>query len=1360
MFRTKHLAFWLIALPLVFAAPALRAESPAAASAISAPAFSESPPQLLGRFAAVQTTEKAAYQVLSEEDSIGYDAKGGYSITTHEVVRVLTTEGVNQWSVLDADWQPWRDFRPRIRARVVRAPGLESVLAQENVVESSAQDGDYNLRSDSRRLSAPLPNLEPGALIEFELVESGKEARDGAGYARRIYLARRGPVESRVVRFEYPQGLPFTYTTEGNPTVAVQKTIADGKVTLVLRFDRIAGHSKLEQLLPYDVAPVPVLAFGTAASWKAVAKTYFDATEPLLDPKPVRAYALAALGGLDPAAAPAKAARLVADKLRHDVRYTGIYFGENAIIPHAPADTLSSGYGDCKDQASLLAACLRSIGIDARLALLMAGTGYDVDPAVPGLELFNHAIVYLPALGMWIDPTDIYSPAGSIPYEDQGRGALVIGPDSSGLTVTPKAKAADNWYRIERSVSLSESGKATQIVERVTMGGSFDEGYRARFNSAPRKDKLDELAKAGKADFDAEQVDSAFSDPLDLSTPFETVVTAHNSSKGWTGDDTADFVVRGGDAFIQLPRELELEAPDHDPRVADVFLPESMTTTVEYKINAPPGFRLGAVPDHYSLDLGPAKLDVNFVSSDPRDLVADFTLTTLKDRFAPAELDKLRTESKKFFDSTAAVASFVSVGQELLNTGRYQDALGEFRSLQALHPTEALHHIQASSALVSAGFPQDALVEAESAVKLEPDSSRAHKNLAFVCLYGPLGRQFGPGSDVARARDEYDKAFKLDSTDYQSLFNIGIIDEFGTDGRFRGAGARLSDAVSTFEKASDQIERYDMAERYLGDLFFLARYDDALKASAAFKDRSNGAHFLFGATAMKSGTQAAVALAGGLILDVDKRRAALKQAGLDLLSARQYAAAADLFVASARGTSDYASTADYARRIRDVKRYDPKALAQGTSAPLLLLLDDVLKGRTPRVDVFVPSARKMVETELGRSAIDAQLSGIQANLDRLGLTRDSLMDLLASKLSMTTASRGRAVLAVASLPDFGSDHLLDLMLERSGDAYLLVDINETIGVGAQMLSLIAAGDLQGARDWLDALRDPRALLGSFASALPADLLALVPGDDSSADSLSLAAAVLSWGTSDQEQARACMKLVADAAKRSDDAQKKLGYLNLALGFAATAKDPSTVELAREQAQNGAARAQDAVIRIRALGGAGLGAEAATAAEEARAKYPGDAGVMRSLRFALAVAGRHEEALAAGQALLSMGGAQPSDYNNTAWEMLFQKNPDFGIIDKWGLTQRLSGADYSLHTLCCLYAAAGRYEEARAAFTKYLEMQDVEKIDSALWLAHGLLARSFGLPERAEASFAQAEALGDPKDATDSATAAALWASRP
>ena len=55
----------------------------------------------------------------------------------------------------------------------------------------------------------------------------------------------------------------------------------------------------------------------------------------------------------------------IVDYLDREVRYTGIEFGEAAIVPHDPAETLAKKYGDCKDKATLLVAMLRAAGIPA-----------------------------------------------------------------------------------------------------------------------------------------------------------------------------------------------------------------------------------------------------------------------------------------------------------------------------------------------------------------------------------------------------------------------------------------------------------------------------------------------------------------------------------------------------------------------------------------------------------------------------------------------------------------------------------------------------------------------------------------------------------------------------------------------------------------------------------------------------------------------------------------------------------------------------------------------------------------------------------------------------------------------------------
>ena len=126
----------------------------------------------------------------------------------------------------------------------------------------------------------------------------------------------------------------------------------------------------------------------------------------------------------------------ILDYVDREVRYTGIEFGEAAIVPHDPADTLALKYGDCKDKATLLVAMLRAAGIPAYVALLNAGSRLDVPADLPGMGLFDHAIVYVPgtAPAFWIDATDQYARLGQLPINDQGRHALIARPESTALT--------------------------------------------------------------------------------------------------------------------------------------------------------------------------------------------------------------------------------------------------------------------------------------------------------------------------------------------------------------------------------------------------------------------------------------------------------------------------------------------------------------------------------------------------------------------------------------------------------------------------------------------------------------------------------------------------------------------------------------------------------------------------------------------------------------------------------------------------------------------------------------------------------------------------------------------------------------
>ena len=143
--------------------------------------------------------------------------------------------------------------------------------------------------------------------------------------------------------------------------------------------------------------------------------------------------------------------------LHERVRYASVAFGEAAIIPATPAETLTRTYGDCKDQSLVLVSMLRAVGLPATLALLRAGPGEDVHPRLPSLNVFDHAIVVVRGESpFWIDPTSDVARAGELPAGDQARLALIIDDDSDGLALTPTMSAAQNTYLETREVRLQE----------------------------------------------------------------------------------------------------------------------------------------------------------------------------------------------------------------------------------------------------------------------------------------------------------------------------------------------------------------------------------------------------------------------------------------------------------------------------------------------------------------------------------------------------------------------------------------------------------------------------------------------------------------------------------------------------------------------------------------------------------------------------------------------------------------------------------------------------------------------------------------------------------------------------------------
>ena len=182
-----------------------------------------------------------------------------------------------------------------------------------------------------------------------------------------------------------------------------------------------------------------------------------------------------------------KAQRLY-DYVAKDFRYVSLSFGVGRFQPHDAAEILHSGYGDCKDKHTLLAALLKAAGISSYPVLI--GAGRKLDPDVPSPAQFNHVITAA-KLGTdftWLDATAEVAPFGLLMYDLRNKQALLASTDSNGgLRKTPVEAPVKNSLTYVLDGKVSETGTLEGTVD-MNASGDSDVPLRILFRSMAQAD--------------------------------------------------------------------------------------------------------------------------------------------------------------------------------------------------------------------------------------------------------------------------------------------------------------------------------------------------------------------------------------------------------------------------------------------------------------------------------------------------------------------------------------------------------------------------------------------------------------------------------------------------------------------------------------------------------------------------------------------------------------------------------------------------------------------------------------------------------------------------------------------------------
>jgi tetratricopeptide (TPR) repeat protein/transglutaminase-like putative cysteine protease len=1314
------------------------------------PAFSASPDSLRQAASSIKAAKDMDVTVLLNEERLSFDVQGKEVDTRHMIYRIENEEGVKGWAETSGDWEPWRQAKPEIKVRVITSDGAVHVLDPKTLNDVPVHESDPDIYSDRRAYGGPLPAIAVGAIVEEEVTIRDTAPYFAGGAVERLVLSMGVPVARSRIILSHADGLPLHYVLHLLPDATVKKSSESGQETITIENGPLPPYAERLTHLPADVVPYPEVEFGTGTSWQRVAEDYTHLVNDkmrLADVQPLLAKLNVKNGSR------MEVIRRMVAALHKSVRYTGVEFDESSLVPQFPSETLKRKYGDCKDKATLLAVMLRGAGIPASLALLDVGPGRDINVDLPGMGKFDHAIVYVPPSGsepeVWIDATDEYARPGDLPAMDYGRWALVVDEKTTALTKIPELTGPHNFHRETREFTLAEFGPAN-IVEKNEQIGARESEFREFYNGDAKKVREDS-EKYVKNEYLADSLTSLdHGDLADLEKPF-SVTYVTKGKRGNTDYESAGIAIRVEDLFEGLPQyftSADADEPekdkDKDEKVPERSQPRTLDWQIDpfinewdYKILAPPGYKLRALPPDKEAQLGTAKFTQKY-SANAEGTVAEAVLRfeSGKSRLTVAEAKVLREAVVQAQKADPVFITFDQAGHSLIAAGKIKDGLAAYHQLVQLHPKEALHRIQLARTLLNAGLAEEARSVAKEATVLEPASAQAYSTLAWILQHDLIGRRFKKGFDYDGAVAAYRKAKALDPKDKDVRTNLAILLESDSDGVRYSEKAHLREAIAEFKELRELDKDYMSAyeDNVLYDLWYAHDSKGLLETITRLPSTDGRKGLMLAAIAADQGPDAAIKKSLEITTEEQGRGKALVSAGSLLMRVRRYPETTEMFAAGSHGQPNESQFAASVAIFAKTKPYQQVKMDPTDPRSVMQRLFVLLLGARVNQDAVAPLFSKFVVAQSDfKDAVSFQhsMGQLRVQIGSTGLPLDVILDIALSNLRYTL--EGDDNLGYKVTMEAPGAATQEAYVVHEDGQWKLAAFNSSSAAAIpeelswQALACLQHKDLEHARKWLDWARekihisegdDP--LSGQpfphfwtkgqegDETAIRTASLVLLPSKELRGEYLSGLMGVRDAAKSDAERQR--LNLVLAHAYAVQERWAEL--LDVAEKLLSSAPDSYVAFHFAEQAYTGLRRLEDwdKLVQSRLQ------------------KHSDDPEYVRSASRLADFQGQFDKARALLKTMIDRGKATQSDMNVYAWEaLLTPAPPDQDAIDTARRANDLAkNSNFAiLHTLACLYAETGKTAQARELLLKAMDAAEMESPDSEIWFGFAKIAEQYG-----------------------------------
>lgn len=535
--------------------------------------------------------------ILLDDGVIVAEADGRTRTTYRTIVQILKPDAEENYQEQTFSYAPKHQRMTVNWIRVVKPTG-EVVSAEPSQVQDSdvpADEGDP-VYSDRKVRRASLTGVKAGTIVDYSYTtEELKPFLEGD-----FFFNWRVNPGVPVRRSRYIVDMPASLTPrihEVNLDFA-RRTVTSGGRTVYtwarndvapIKAEALAGDSNSVAMGIYISAPVTWTGIG--AWYAANARGRYALT-----PAVVKAIheQVANARTLD------DSIRAVHRWVAQDIRYVSIALGLGGYQPRTPDEVVRTGFGDCKDKATLFIAALSSFGVTAEPVILnSSGVPYRT---LPSIEQLDHLIAAVRRDGrtQYVDLTADLVPYGELPSGYEGSLGLLVHADGKTEEITfPKPPRTANANVVRLTGTLSDGGEFNgAYVEEATgaRGVALRSNFRHPLDSTTKADAATSVARNFFEYADGDSLE-AF-DGKDLAaTPRYRVRIRHGKAAEPAGDNLIlRLPFRPMGSMNNAASELEKAPPRRFTIDPEKFWGNSVARS-EFRVTLPAGWRAKLPPN-------------------------------------------------------------------------------------------------------------------------------------------------------------------------------------------------------------------------------------------------------------------------------------------------------------------------------------------------------------------------------------------------------------------------------------------------------------------------------------------------------------------------------------------------------------------------------------------------------------------------------------------------------------------------------------------------------------------------------------------------------------------------------------------